>query len=90
MSRRKKRFWSDEEKLEMCRQTAYPCVSITQVARRYSVNANLIFKWLKELRFAPDLIEGSAETVFLPLQLEKGMVFLKLGLSRSLRSGHLA
>ncbi|NQX75755.1 MAG: hypothetical protein HRT62_19765 [Epibacterium sp.] len=49
-----------------------------------------MLKWLKELRFAPDLIEGSAETVFLPLKLAKGMVISKLGLSRSGKSGHLA
>jgi transposase len=30
------------------------------------VNANLIFKWLKDPRFAPDTVEGEAETIFLP------------------------
>ena len=53
MGRRKKRSWSDEEKCEICEQTAMPGVSVAQVARRYAVNANLIFKWLKDPRFAP-------------------------------------
>lgn len=69
MSRRKKRFWSDEEKLEICRQMAFPGVSVAQVARRYAVNANLVFKWLKDPRFASGLIEGSAEAVFLPVEV---------------------
>ncbi len=53
MGRRKKRSWSDEERREICQQTAVPGVSVAQVARRYAVNANLIFKWLKDPRFAP-------------------------------------
>ncbi len=54
MGRRKKRHWSDEEKREICRQTGVPGVSVAQVGRRYAVNSNLIFKWLKDPRFAPD------------------------------------
>ena len=40
--RRKRRFWSDEEKAEICRQTAVPGVSISRIARRYDVNANQV------------------------------------------------
>lgn len=69
MSRRKERFSSDEEKLEICRQTAYPSVSVAQVARRYAANAIFIFKRLKEPRFAPGLIEGSTDTVFLTVEV---------------------
>lgn len=53
MGRRKKRTWSDGEKREICQQTMLPGVSVAQVGRRYAVNANLIFKWLKDLRFEP-------------------------------------
>lgn len=49
----KKRVWSDDEKRTICAQTLTPGVSVAQVARRYSMNANLIFKWLKDPRFAP-------------------------------------
>lgn len=49
----KKRFWSDDEKRSICEQTLAPEVSVAQVARRYSMNPNLIFKWLKDPRFAP-------------------------------------
>ena len=69
MDRRKKRHWSDEEKREICRQTGIPGVSVAQVGRRYAVNANLIFKWLKDPRFAPNTVEGEVETIFLPVEV---------------------
>jgi transposase len=49
----KKRFWSDDEKCSICEQARAPGVSVAQVARRYSMNANLIHKWLRDQRFAP-------------------------------------
>lgn len=65
---RKYRHWSVEEKQSICQQTRAPGVSVAQVARRYSMNANLIFKWLKDSRFAPaPLLEGP--TVFLPIEI---------------------
>ncbi len=68
----KKRLWSDNEKRSICEQTLTPDVSVAQVARRYSMNANLIFKWLKDPRFTPSasvpLSESAAlEGVFLPV-----------------------
>jgi len=44
----KKRVWSDEEKRTICEQTLTLGVSVAQVARRCSMNANLIFKWSKD------------------------------------------
>ena len=73
MGRRKKRTWSDEEKREICARTAVPGVSVAQVARRYAVNANLVFKWLKDARFAPTAggQEDNAETTgFLPVEID--------------------
>lgn len=72
----KKRNWSDDEKRTICAQTLTPGVSVAQVARRYLMNANLIFKWLKDPRFAP--VEGGSpseesvalEGVFLPVEIE--------------------
>ncbi|WP_372574968.1 transposase [Ruegeria jejuensis] len=69
MSKRKKRFWSDEEKCEICQQASLAGVSVAQVAWRYAVNANLIFKWLKDPRFAPDVVDVAAEPVFLPVEI---------------------
>ena len=69
----KKRFWSDEEKVSICAQTCAPGVSVAQVARRYAMNTNLIHKWLRDPKFAPDpeIIEGEvAETpCFLPVEI---------------------
>ncbi len=69
----KKRFWSDEEKVSICAQTRAPGVSVAQAARRYAMNANLIHKWLRDPRFAPDNVDVAAETEvakFLPIEIE--------------------
>jgi transposase len=69
----KKRFWSDEEKVPICGQTCAPGVSVPQVARRYAMNTNLIHKWLRDPKFAPDseiVEEQVAETpCFLPVEI---------------------
>ncbi len=67
--RRKRRTWSDDEKRSICQQTAVPGVSVAQVARRYAMNANMVFKWLKDPRFAPKPV-GAEEAVFLPVEIE--------------------
>ena len=54
MARRTKRLWTDEEKRSICFQTTAAGVSVAQVARRYAINANMIFKWLRDPRYAPD------------------------------------
>lgn len=51
--KRRKRFWSDDEKRSICKQTTAPGVSVAVVAQRYALNANPIFKWLRDPRFAP-------------------------------------
>lgn len=72
VARRTKRLWTDEEKRSICFQTTACGVSVAQVALRYAVNANLIFKWLRDPRYAPDpvpapgLPEGSR---FLPVEI---------------------
>ncbi|MFK7881327.1 IS66-like element accessory protein TnpA [Roseobacter sp.] len=71
----KKRFWSDEEKRSICAQARAPGVSVAQVARRYLMNTNVIHKWLRDPRFAPDAaVDGCAETemAFLPVEIEVG------------------
>src|SRR3954452_1383307 len=68
LHRRRYRHWSGEEKRSICRETRAPGVSVAQVARRHGLNANLIFKWLKDRRFAP---AGAVEAapVFLPVEI---------------------
>ena len=70
--RRTKRLWTDEEKRSICFQTAAPGVSVAQVARRYAVNANLIFKWLRDPRYAPDPASAPPlpeQARFLPVEI---------------------
>ncbi len=68
MKRRKRRLWDDDEKHRIVAQTRVPGVSVSQVARRYDVNANLIFKWLRDPRFNPPLIEDCTAS-FLPVEV---------------------
>jgi len=70
--KQKKRRWSDEEKRSICFQTMVAGVSVAQVARRYAMNANLIFKWLRDERYTPepDATAEEAEPVFLPVEIK--------------------
>ena len=65
---RKHRLWTDEEKRSICLQTRGPGVSVAQVARRYAMNANLIFKWLKDPRYGPAAVVDDTP-VFLPVEI---------------------
>lgn len=47
-------------------QARVPGVSVSQVARRYDVNANLVFKWLRDPRFK---LEDDAACRFLPVEV---------------------
>jgi transposase len=70
MARRTKRLWTVEEKRSICLQTTAPGVSVAQVARRYALNANVIFKWLRDRRFAPDPDAVPEEgSCFLPVEV---------------------
>src|SRR3954470_10640562 len=66
--RRRYRRWSAEEKRSICGETRAPGVSVAQVARRHALNANLIFKWLKDRRFSP-ADAGETAPVFLPVEI---------------------
>ncbi len=71
MARRTRRLWTDEEKRSICLQTTAPGVSVAQVALRYTLNANLIFKWLRDPKYRPEAGAGSEEAGlhFLPVEI---------------------
>ena len=70
MARRTRRLWSDDEKRSICLQTTAPEVSVAQVARRHGLNANLIFKWMRDPRFAPGAAPSAAQSpCFLPVEI---------------------
>ena len=66
--RRIRRRWEDGEKIRIVVQTRVPGVSVSQVARRYDVNANLVFKWLRDPRFNPPP-EEDLNGSFLPVEV---------------------
>jgi len=55
----------------ICAQTRVRGVSVSKVARRYDVNANQVFNWLKEPRFA-DAEPFDPEPTFLPVEITEG------------------
>ncbi len=69
MVRRTRRLWSDEEKRSIWLQTTAPDVWVAQVARRYALNANLIFAGLRDARFAPQEVPAVGDApCFLPVE----------------------
>ena len=52
----------------ICSQTRVPGVSVSQVARRYDVNANQVFNWLKDPKFA-GADNAVEENCFLPVEI---------------------
>jgi transposase len=45
---RQRRFWSSEEKRRMVAESFAPGASVSKVAQRYGVNANLLFTWRRQ------------------------------------------
>ena len=84
-----KRFWSEDGKPSICAQTIVTGVSIAQVARRYSMNANLIHTWLKDPRFAPEpeIDAPCANTGFVPVEIEGPIDVLLVEGARELDTG---
>ena len=45
---RRRRFWSADEKRRMVGESLAPGASVSKVAQRYGVNANLLFTWRRQ------------------------------------------
>ncbi len=71
MARRTRRLWTNDEKRSICLQTTAPGVSVSQVALRDTVNANLIFKWLRDPKYRPASRTGAEDSGlrFLPVEI---------------------
>lgn len=59
--RRSRRTWSDEEKRQLVALTYEAGTSVSIVARRYDLNANLLFTWRREALRAEQMA-GATET----------------------------
>jgi transposase len=53
----------------ICLQTTAPGVSVAQVALGYTVNANLIFKWLRDPKYRPGAGAEESGLRFLPVEI---------------------
>ena len=53
----------------ICAQTRFPGVSVSQVARRYDVNANQVFNWLKDARLAASDAVDDTGSCILPVEI---------------------
>jgi transposase len=50
-------------------QTTAPGVSVARVAQRYAMNANVIFKWLRDPRYAPEPPAEPDAACFFPVEI---------------------
>ena len=59
----------------ICEQARLPGVSTAQVARRYSMNANLLFKWLRDPAFMADHSDAD-QGMFLPVEISDDLLLM--------------
>ena len=63
----KKRCYSPELKLQVVRETLAPGASVSIVARRHDINANLVFTWRKQFREGG--LGGVKNSGFIPVKV---------------------
>ena len=64
-ARRRRRFWTEAEKRRIVGETLVPGASVSIVARRHDINANLLFTWRRQL--APARVPAASGAVtFVP------------------------
>lgn len=61
VQRRRRGSWSDEKKWLIVAEARCDGAAVAEVARRHGANANMVFKWLRDPRYA-----GGAEAVEFP------------------------
>lgn len=64
-ARRRRRLWSDDEKRQIVAETLAPGASVSIVARRHDLNANMLFTWRRQIGTSALLPAGDAVT-FVP------------------------
>jgi transposase len=64
-ARRRRRLWSDDEKRQIVAETLAPGASVSIVARRHDLNANMLFTWRRQIGASVLLPAGDAMT-FVP------------------------
>ena len=64
-ARRRRRPWSDEEKRQIVAETLAPGASVSIVARRHDLNANMLFTWRRQMGTAA-LVPAGEGVKFVP------------------------
>lgn len=67
--RRRRRSWSEDEKERIVAETFQPGASVSIVARRHDLNANLLFTWRRQAGARQGLADGGA-AAFVPAVIE--------------------
>jgi transposase len=62
---RRRRIWTEDEKRRIVAETSAPGASVSIVARRHDINANMLFTWRRQLGAERSLAAGEAVT-FVP------------------------
>jgi transposase len=63
--RRRRRSWSEDAKQRIVDETLQPGASVSIVARRHDINANLLFTWRRRIR-AGELVAAGGAVAFVP------------------------
>lgn len=66
-SARQRRFWSAEEKRRIVAESFAPGASVSKVAQRYGLNANLLFTWRRQEVRSAALGGGGEPVKLLPV-----------------------
>jgi transposase len=64
-ARRRRRLWSAEEKRRIVAETLEPGASVSIVALRHDLNANMLFTWRRQIGPSP-LLPASDAMTFVP------------------------
>src|SRR5271155_207444 len=71
-----RRYRSRAEKQQIIEEASAPGASVAEVARQHDVNANLVFKWLRDARRSSD-VERPPEAV--RIEPARALEFVPLG-----------
>lgn len=88
----KRRVWSEAKKRQLVAETAEPGQSVSIVARRHDLNANLLFKWRRLMRVAgeavavPGLLPVTVAASPAPSSPVSGSIEIDLGDGRRVRA----
>jgi transposase len=64
--RRRRRSWSAEEKRQIVAETFAPGASVSLVARRHDLNANMLFTWRRRMGATAAAHPGDNAVAFVP------------------------